>query len=628
MSTRPSSMARWKGNEAWQDEAWRYYDEVGELRFGVGWLSNGMSRVNLVPARIPENLGDEPTPIRPFDPNDPESTPNSPAETQALQLVKAIAGGPAHQGALLGSVCTQLSIPGVGWIVLYVEPPPEPVDGFMGRFAPITITTDPAGIVEEPPPPDESWKWQVLAYDELRVESGRYEWQDDSGTWQPVPEPNVIVRVWRPHARRRWQPDSPCRATLNVLRQITMLDEHIDATIQSRLAGAGLLVIPSEAEFTALPPDPDADPTVVVDDDFVETLKETMTVAIGDRGVASAVVPLVIRIPGEFCDKVQHLTFWSEFSAVVLELREAAIKRLALGLDLPPETLLGVAGMNHWGAWQVAEEAVTLHVEPMSETVCAALTLGYLTPAMQAAYPNEANDFLVWYDTTDLTTRPDRSADAIALYDRIELSGEAARREAGLSESDAPDEEEYRRRVLLEAAKGAPTLAPQMLAAAGLLEPDVADAADAAAPAPQGDQTSPPPAETDPGPPDGPAEEPAAASAARTTLEACDGLVWRALERAGGRLRSAAGRRNGGPTAIPACDPAVLHTLVDATRHDLDALLDGAWSRVPTVAARLDVDPDALTRTLNTYTRALLATGHAHDLDRLADALGIGAGAR
>jgi hypothetical protein len=45
---------------------------------------------------------------------------------------------------------------------------------------------------------------------------------------------------------------------------------------------------------------------------------------------------------------------------------------------------------------------------------------------------------VVWYDMSELTQRPDRSDDAVLLYDRQELSGDALRRETGFDEADKP----------------------------------------------------------------------------------------------------------------------------------------------------------------------------------------------
>lgn len=610
MAQRPEAMGKVTKSASWQDDAWRFYDEVGELRFGVGWLANGMSRVNLVAARQPEHQGDEPSAIEMPDEDDPDAEPLTDDELTAVDLVGAIAGGSDGQGQLLAASCTQLSVPGIGFVLM---------EATAAEAGPVTI--EPVPSETELPVVEETWQWRVLATDELRSQGEVYEVATAQGQWRALSPDHVLVKVWRPHPRRSWEPDSPCRAVLGVLRQITLLDEHVTATATSRLSGAGLLVLPTEAEFVPMPTmGPAAEVPPEDEDDFVDTLVDTMTLPIGDRGTAAAVVPLVVRIPGELCDKPQHITFWTEFSETLLPLRNSAVQRLALGLDLPPETLTGVSGMNHWGAWQVAEEAVTLHVEPMAETICQALTIGYLRPALEAAGVENADEYMVWYDTTDLTVRPDRSADALALYDRIELSAAAARRESGLSEDDAPDEDERRVRLLLRALDN-PTLAAGALSEL-LGEGEAGGAAPAPPPGPPAPEEQPegPPVQPEgEAPPEG--EVPAEAASA-ALLEACDGLVYRALERAGGRLRTAATRRGAGAVACP--DLALLHTQIKATDYaTLDHLLANAWERSTTTALRYGCDADGLRETLDTYARALIATGHAHDSDRLADALGL-----
>ena len=349
---------------------------------------------------------------------------------------------------------------------------------------------------------------------------------------------------------------------------------------------------------------------------FVETLIDAMTTPLIDRGSAAAVVPLVIKVPGDLVDKMKHITFSTPFDDKVLDLMEGAIKRLALGLDIPPEVLTGTGSMNHWGAWQVAEEAITMHIEPLSEVVVNALTIGFLRPALEAeGYDPE--QVMVWYDTTDLRTRPDRSRSAVEAYDRLELSGEAMLREMGLNVDEMPTPEEKRERLLISIARGAPTLAPAILDALGYT---------VALPQPTADDDR----TVQDEPPNVPALDrlpdtlPASASH-QALAAACDIIVHRALERAGSRLRSAAGKRTpGGAAAIDCPDPARLHLSLDATEHaDLTALLDGAWSLVPEVAQRHQIDAGALSATLDAYTRGLLAAGHGHTHDRLASALGV-----
>lgn len=95
----------------WQERAWGFYDEVGEFRFGVGWIANAMSRVNLVAARAPRNIGDEPVPLSGDDPDLTE------AERRAIELVRFIGGGPAGQGQLNDGFARLLTVSGLAWLV-------------------------------------------------------------------------------------------------------------------------------------------------------------------------------------------------------------------------------------------------------------------------------------------------------------------------------------------------------------------------------------------------------------------------------------------------------------------------------------------------------------------------------
>ena len=601
----------------WQTEAWDYFDVVGELRFGVTWIANAMSRVNLVAAMPPLGPGDEPTAI---DLNDPRVTP---VQRRAYEIVQGMAGGAAGQGQLMSAFGIQLSVAGIGWLV--IEPSLD--DMMADRFE----------------------TWEVYSSDEVRasVSGEGIELRVGEREWRTVHPNAIVIKVWRRHPRRSWEPDAPTHGVLGVLREIDLLQKHIQASAQSRLAGAGLLAIPSEAVF---PPgqgpqssiediQPDDQNITPPEDTFVETLIDAMTVPITDRGSAAAVVPLVVKIPGEYVDRVRHISFATPFDAKVLELMESAIKRLALGMDIPPEILTGTSGMNHWGAWQVQEESITLHIEPLSEVVTHALTIGFLRPALEAEGYDPA-EVMVWYDTTDLRTRPDRSRGAVEAYDRNELSSAALLRELGLSVDDLPSEEEKREKILLSVARGAPTLAPIMLAELGYLDPveagqtagEIAEATEITEEAiagelPPATEPSQGPPETQPGTGDEPipTPSPVASISDQMLVAACDVLVYRALEKAGSRLRSAAGKNvQGGAASIPCPDPTRLHCEIDATQYtDLSYLLEGAWTLATAIAERSSTSPEALIDTLDAYTRALLASGQPHDYERLSDALGL-----
>lgn len=583
-------------SEAWQGRAWDYYDEVGELRFGVGWLANALSRVNLVAAIAPTNPGDEPAPI---------DVEKNPGMAEAVRLVEQIAGGVAGHGALLGSCAKQLTVPGLGYILASVE---DETDSFN--------------------------VWRVLSNEEVRSQNGDIQFRDsEDGSWQPLAVSDLLMKIWRPHPRKSWEPDSPIRAVLGTLREIDLLSKRIDADAESRLAGAGLLIVPTEAEF---PPNQTAveiaaeDENGVpksADDIFIETLVTVMTIPIQDRESAAAVVPLVIRVPGEHADKVRHLTFSTPFDQKLDILREAAVKRLALGLDMPPEVLLGLGDTNHWSAWQINEEAITLQVEPMAEIICHALTVYYLRPSLQTAGFADPKSVVVWYDTTDLTTRPDRGPAAQDAFDRVEISRAAYLRERGLEADDAPSEDERRERTLLAWAERNPQAAGPVYAALGYLDKLGLDVIDVSPPPaeppalPQADDERTIPERTDDEPTGDMPEDEATASA---LLAACDGIVARAVERAGQRLRTD-GRRTGNLDPDTDGDVMEVHVRLDASActGNLDNLLTGAWSRVPEIAGRYNVAPDLLQASLHRYTRALLAARVPHEYGRLGEALGI-----
>ena len=576
----------------WQERAWNYYDNVGEYRFGVNWLSNGLSRVNLVAARPPRQVGDEPQAIRL---NDETTTPD---ERRAAQMVESIAGGASGQGQLLGEFGQHLAIAGLGWLV--AEP-------------------------NEATASDAYESWQVLAQDSLRITTKGQEQiiemrighGSNSDAWRRLHSDALVVKTWRKHPRRWWEPDAPVRAVLGVLDQIDLLGAHITATGRSRLAGAGVFAIPSEAEFPPPPDEADGTPSVTDSFDyFVQQLTEAMTVPITNRDSAAGVVPLVLSVPGEYIERLAHITFSTPFDARVTELLKESIKRLALGLDMPPEVLTGMAGVNHWTAWQVEETAITLHIEPNAEIVCNALTEGFLAPALQGE-GIDPSIAMVWYDTSDLTSPPDRSGNAQANWDRLVLSDAALRRESGFSEEDAPTEYEYQSRVLLDMAKSAPAdyfdaLVERELIPSGSTPTPTADSSETV----QVDETTvdvvvegPPSADNRPG------------SAA--VLMACDGIVYRAMERAGARLKSSIGRRTeGGPAAISCDDIALLHLQYDPTVYaDLDMLLTGAFDRVDELAPAIGLTASNLTETLTAYCKGLLAAQHPHTRQRLIAAL-------
>lgn len=397
----PSRRKLYRTPSEWQREVWDFYDSLGEFRQGVQWKSNMMSRVRLVAGR--RKLGSE--------------APDVVTSGAAADIVAELAGGVGGQAALMSSFSTYFDVPGECFLV--------------GE-------TLPSGVN----------KWYIRSTDEVRLSTAGtdgYTVSEGDGRWRDLPNDSMVVRVWRPHKRYHNVADSPARAARPLMRELELVNRHIQSQYMSRLASAGVIIFPDEVSFPvraefADEPDP-----------FVAEWIEIAAEAIRTPGTAAAVVPIPIKVAGEYIDKIKHIDFTLKLDDTIIEKRDSCLSRLAITLDMPPEALLGSRNVNHWSAWLIDEQGVKIHVAPTVELVCDALTMGYLTPRLLAA-GEDPEDWVVWYDASELILRPDRSESATECYDRLELKGEALRREHGFDESDKPTDDEVREIALKKAA--------------------------------------------------------------------------------------------------------------------------------------------------------------------------------
>lgn len=459
-----------RNTDTWQQEAWAYHEDLGEFRYAVDWESKRLSRVRLYAAKL-EPGQDEPV--------------RQDAGT-AVDLLTSMAGGVAGQAAIMNGLGTQLSVPGEGYVIV------ENVDG-----------------VE---------RWSVRSTDEVRAARGHYEVADENavntGTqWRPLaPDSLRPLRVWRPNKRWHHIADSPARAARQTMRELELVNRHIVAQYLSRLASAGVVLFPDEITFPVREEFADAP------DPFMAEWIEIASEAIRTPGTAAGVVPIPMKLPGEWIDKVKHVDFTLKIDEKIIEKRDSAIKRLASQLNVPAEVLLGMSDLNHWNAWISDENSLKVDVAPDAELICQALTTGYLQPRLKASGVEDWASWVVWYDMSELTLRPDRSADAIQLYDRLEINGAALRRETGFNEADKPSDEELKEQGLKIIIKTLPSGGPSALSeltGENVNITAVATAPTGETPAPDAEPEPPP---EDRSPPDGTAAGEAAAAARSARL--------------------------------------------------------------------------------------------------------------
>lgn len=569
----------------WQVRAWEYFDAVGELRFASQWIGNALSRCGL-DVRI--NLADDGR-------TDPVALSDAPdSDPRAATALGELFGGATGHAEMLSRLATHLSVVGESYIIGW-------------------------------DPPTGERRWLVSSSDEVkRAPNGtlRVRLPEDD-KWATVdPLKATVIRLWRRHPRRAWEADSPVRAALPVLKELVDLSAHIAATVESRLAGAGLLLLPDSA---VLPSPLTQDGQPLHEDQAMATLIDAMVTPITNRDSAAAVVPIIARIPADAIAKVQWLTFSTPLDQKIQDLREASIRRFSAIVDIPAEVMTGMAEANRWNAWKISEDAIRIHLEPLLGLICTALTTQYLWPALIAMGVENPKSYTIWYDASNLIQRPNRGPEAQNLHEKRLIRAKTVREANGFTDADAPDETEERRSLLVQLALSGvdPYLVAPYLAALGIpLDlPELPQATEEAGTRERGRPPNPTRLVTrpDPLPTNTDREERTAVVASlhgggsRLDFAAVELTALRALELSGKRLLNNSNRAFKG--TLRRVDPWEIHTQIPATNPD--ELLDGAY----TLLEKCVPDEPQLRSAIDAYVRECLTQQWLHDPHRLLAAL-------
>lgn len=538
--------ARKRMQQPWQTRAFTYYELLGEIWYAAQFYARALAKLEL---RLVRKTGQDE-----FEDVEDE------ALLHYLERIQDPGGGRSN---LLGSYGRLKFLAGECYLLVTQEQPDDPAEGGPTGGAPVEV-------------------WEMLSHDELKwnaTEGVYYRYrlpntqpekldETEDGEWTPLEDTAIAYRFWTRHPRYSSLADGPLRGVLDLCEELVILTRAIRARGRSRLTGAGLFLVPDEVSFSSdEASDPSEDPHL---DAFLERLTQGMMAGIADEGSASAVMPIVMRVGAEWIEKFKLIKFFDP-NQVYPEtgLRQEVIQRIAIGLDLPPEVLLGKGGANHWSAWQIDEDSWKAHLQPVAQSLVDDLTGGYLRPSMRADGVDAWDEYAIAYDAAAIVQHPDRAKDAKDLWDRGAINYDALRGAGGFDDEDAMDEAEFRTWVGIKlgdaglAIDGAVTEAPapvQML--------------------PQPEDAGTGPADTERVPPeadDGEVEEPAeqiAAGALPTPFALAGDLIEdRGRELAGARLRSryAKARWRANLDGVPNRDvPAIVGQFANG---DLDTLL-------------------------------------------------------
>lgn len=408
--------------------------------------------------------------------------------------------------------------------------------------------------------------WEIVAVTEIQRVGESWRVRHENGTWLDLRNGDPVIRMWNPDPEDRMEAWSPFRSLMSTLHEIEWLTRHIFTQVRSRLSSAGVWFLPDNLTFPAPPPDAveggaDAIAAMNEAEQFLLSLASSSMDMLDHDEVALPSIVMADPVALANVNQSKLIQFWSEIDDKAMHLRSDAVRRFALGMDLPPEQVLGSSGLavtgaggsagsvNHWGVWANEEQTISAHIEPAMDDFVNILTTAFLRNAV------EGTDKVIGYDTATLRLRQDRSEESIELYDRGLLSGKVALRENGFdAELDMMDDAEFRRWLLTKIAGGSatPEQVQESLRLLGVVlsiapEP-VGGPAKELAPKQPG-RNEPPSLDDHPyeGPPRVDHENKKApfsdlGCSEESLLDRSEGLVLRALEKAGNRLLNS-GRR-------------------------------------------------------------------------------------
>jgi hypothetical protein len=597
-------------DETWQRECWRYFHATPELHYAAEYMGSACSLVRIYVQEIAENgrPGDETT------------------DEEILSLADNLLGGPNQKAEALNAIGGNLMIAGECFIV---------------------------GRASRGDDPD---SWKVVSTTELRRRNGQI-WIDYGyGPEQLITGRDIVIRLWNPDKERMRFADSPTRSSMSVLWELEQLDEYERSQIDSRLSGAGVYFIPSEMSTGSTTSE------VNTADDVFSAMAEAARASRSGRNTAAGVVPVFIEIPGAYLKDMadKPVRFESELSDKLPTMKESAIRRLANGLSMPPEVLLGMGDATHWSAWHIEESFVTIQIKPLMNRICEGLTTAYLRPLLKAMGKNPKR-YQLNFDTAPLTVRPNRLQDTLNLYER-DIVGKEQVLIAGdyNPKTDLVTQKESDQKFVREVVLRDPTLFQipgvqeflgieidttiPMLPGAEM--PGGGDLNAPGAPPPprptrsvEQPNTGPPTSSTAPGTPILASGMVSTSAIERLTavleagrrpavganvvvalpsavLSAANVVCRRAFELAGGRMLTRTHRGQ-----FPDVPKKLIHTRLKVNAVQAETHLDGAFDDVADDFAGLDVDLQQMEATLRSYCLEQIAKSQAHDMTLLASVL-------
>lgn len=599
-----SSWQTWKfGNKEWQTEAWRLYDIVPEIHKISGRIGDSLAQARLYVTEV-DDTGEETGEV---------------TEDRIKRLAAVPLGTGAQRDDCLRLAGIDLAVGGECWIV--------------GEGA--------AGSPEKA-----EGTWFVVTGSAFKKDGGKLKVKrpkNRGGSYLELADGvDILIRCWNPHPNDTDQADSFTRSAIVPLREIELLTKREFAELDSRLTGAGILFLPEGVDF----PREEGDPEGLAG--FMAVMQRAAAASIRDQSDARAMVPIMATVPDAvlpYLDQLRPITFWSELSGQIGEMKDKAIVRLASSAEIPAEVITGIGDANHWTAWLISDEGIRWIKAGYLGPIADALTRGFLRLALASMGVANPERYAFAFDTSTLAAKPNRLDEAVQLHDRFLIKDTEVVRAGAFDPDQMPTIQERAAQIVLKLLTTQPDLIldPEVQRLLGLpnvksvgLPPTADQNADGGDPDP--DEEEPPNSGTAPDQPDASETRaltealgarvralsapsmPALPSPVAVFNAAAKLTVYRALELAGGRLTTPQERR-GRWADVPRHE--LHHHVGPVTRDKAAKVTEDAWRHVPVLAADLGVNAQDLRALLEGYVLELLTRGIRHHDDLLYAALQV-----
>lgn len=421
-SRQVEATARRLKNDTWQEDAWEYYDLIGEVHFTANLIASVLSRIRLYPALI----------------TDSSTVPSN------LAAIKD------YDARIMGIAGDSLDVLSTG------------NGGISGLLRDAGLNLFVAGecyLVQEPPSLTKGIpeRWQIRSVSEIVVEKTRdgetthIKPRRDSvrDDFIDIPNRNFCARMWRNHPRYSEEADSSIRGILEFLEELLVANREARVAARSRL-GNGILGIPDD--FDAIyQSDGDMDETgemAELSDDVQDSFQEALIDALGapnkDETDGSALIPTILRGPKEAIAAIKHISIGKNFDPDAQARADHVLDRVLAGMDIPKDVVTGLASVKYSNAITIEETLYKAHIEPMILMIVDQLTEAFYRPMLlqNGVDPEIVRKSVLWYDPSAVTTKPSKADAASEGFDKGILSEAAWRRAHGFPESDAPTQNE------------------------------------------------------------------------------------------------------------------------------------------------------------------------------------------